>query len=117
MVMCSCNMSLLCWLAVYGVCVSMATELASLTPAQLMEKIRALQNMAYRLGVEEGEGMERGGGGEGREREGWRKVRGGRGVKEVRRGRGRERGGGGGEGGRGVREGEVRRGKGRDGGG
>ena len=32
----------------------MVTELASLTPAQLMEKIRALQNMAYQLGVEEG---------------------------------------------------------------
>lgn len=35
--------------------VVLATELASLTPAQLMEKIRALQNMAYQLGVEEGE--------------------------------------------------------------
>lgn len=34
--------------------VAMVTELASLTPAQLMEKIRALQNMAYQLGVEEG---------------------------------------------------------------
>ena len=30
------------------------TEFASLTHAQLMEKVRALQNLAYRLGVEEG---------------------------------------------------------------
>lgn len=35
-------------------------ELASLTPAQLMEKIRALQNMAYQLGVEEARQMSRG---------------------------------------------------------
>ena len=34
--------------------IAMETELASLTPAQLMEKIRALQNMSYQLGVEEG---------------------------------------------------------------
>ena len=32
----------------------METELASLTPVQLMEKIRGLQNLAYQLGVEEG---------------------------------------------------------------
>ena len=31
------------------------TEFASLTHAQLMEKVRALQNLAYRLGVEEGD--------------------------------------------------------------
>lgn len=29
-------------------------EFGSLTQAQLMEKVRALQNMAYQLGVEEG---------------------------------------------------------------
>lgn len=34
--------------------VAVETELASLTPAQLMEKIRGLQNLAYQLGVEEG---------------------------------------------------------------
>lgn len=34
--------------------VSILIEFASLTHAQLMEKVRALQNLAYRLGVEEG---------------------------------------------------------------
>lgn len=29
-------------------------EFGSLTQAQLLEKVRALQNLAYRLGVEEG---------------------------------------------------------------
>lgn len=29
-------------------------EFGSLTQVQLMEKVKALQNMAYRLGVEEG---------------------------------------------------------------
>ena len=46
------------WHTVF-ISVSMVAELASLTPAQLMEKIRALQNMAYQLGVEEGERRER----------------------------------------------------------
>ena len=32
-----------------------STEFGSLTQAQLMDKVRALQNMAYQLGVEEGE--------------------------------------------------------------
>ena len=63
-------------LVVIPVFVPMVTELASLTPAQLMEKIRALQNMAYQLGVEEGKrGCRRGGRGRGRGRGG----RGGRG--------------------------------------
>ncbi|CAI8048448.1 Protein lin-52 homolog [Geodia barretti] len=35
-------------------------ELACLTPAQLMEKIRGLQNLAYQLGVEEARQMSRG---------------------------------------------------------
>jgi len=30
------------------------SEFASLTHSQLMEKVRALQNLAYQLGVEEG---------------------------------------------------------------
>lgn len=38
----------------FCIIVVMVTELASLTPAQLMEKIRGLQNMAYQLGIEEG---------------------------------------------------------------
>ena len=34
------------------------SEFASLTHSQLMEKVRALQNLAYQLGVEEGEDQE-----------------------------------------------------------
>jgi hypothetical protein len=36
----------------------LCVEFGSLTQAQLLEKVRALQNLAYRLGVEEGRTME-----------------------------------------------------------
>lgn len=35
--------------------ISMVQELGSLTPAQLLDKVRQLQNLAYQLGLEEGE--------------------------------------------------------------
>jgi len=38
----------------------MINEFASLTHSQLMEKVRALQNLAYQLGVEEAKQMSRG---------------------------------------------------------
>ena len=34
--------------------VNMVQELGNLTPAQLLDKIRKLQNLAYQLGLEEG---------------------------------------------------------------
>ena len=34
--------------------ISMVQELGGLTPAQLLDKIRQLQNLAYQLGLEEG---------------------------------------------------------------
>ena len=43
----------LMWPAIY-IILYWSAEFASLTHAQLMEKVRALQNLAYRLGVEEG---------------------------------------------------------------
>lgn len=43
------------WLAIkLPICTMVLLEFGSLTQVQLMEKVRALQNMAYRLGVEEG---------------------------------------------------------------
>lgn len=35
--------------------ITMVQELGSLTPSQLLDKIRQLQNLAYQLGLEEGE--------------------------------------------------------------
>lgn len=35
--------------------INLIQELASLTPTQLLAKIRQLQNLAYQLGLEEGE--------------------------------------------------------------
>lgn len=37
-----------------SVCVGLAPGYASLSPAQIMERVKALQNLAYKLGVEEG---------------------------------------------------------------
>jgi len=34
--------------------ISMVQELGNLTPAQLLDKVRQLQNLAYQLGLDEG---------------------------------------------------------------
>ncbi|KAF6022857.1 lin52 [Bugula neritina] len=40
--------------------ISMVQELGNLTPAQLLDKVRQLQNLAYQLGLDEAHEMTRG---------------------------------------------------------